>query len=46
MNYFWWLGMAMFMLAGALLHDVPFLRFVPAFIFIILGTVLGIMSKV
>ena len=46
MNYMWLLGLLMFALAGALLHDVPFLRFVPAMILISLGTILGLLSAV
>lgn len=45
MNYYWWLGMSMFLVAGALLHDVPFYRFLPAMILITCGTILAIMSK-
>lgn len=46
MNYMWWLGLLMFAVAGALLHDVPFLRFAPAFMLIVLGTVFGLLSKI
>lgn len=45
MNYLWWLGMLMFLTAGALLHDVPFLRFFPAFLLIVLGTVFAMGSQ-
>lgn len=45
MNYMWWIGMLMFLAAGALLHDVPFLRFIPAMLLIATGTIFGILSK-
>lgn len=45
MNYMWWLGMLMFLAAGALLHDVPFFRFMSAMILIATGTIFGILSK-
>jgi len=45
MSYMWWLGMLMFMAAGALLHDVPFLRFIPAMLLIVVGTIFAILSK-
>ena len=45
MNYLWWLGMLMFMTAGALLHDVPFIRFLPAMLLICVGTIFGFLSQ-
>ena len=46
MNYMWWIGMLCFLVAGGLLHDVPFPRFISAMILISVGTILGEMSKV
>jgi hypothetical protein len=45
MNYLWWLGMLMFMAAGALLHDVPFLRYISAMLLISTGTIFGILGR-
>ena len=45
MNYMWWLGMLMFAASGAILHDVPFLRYLAAMLLICFGTILGILSK-
>ena len=45
MNYMWWIGMLMFLVAGALLHDVPFLRYISAILLIATGTIFGILSK-
>lgn len=45
MNYLWWLGMLMFLAAGALLHDVPFLRFIPAMLLIVVGTIFAILGR-
>jgi hypothetical protein len=45
MNYLYWLGLLMFLTAGALLHDVPFLRFIPAMLLIVVGTIFAILSK-
>lgn len=45
MNYLYWLGLLMFLAAGALLHDVPFLRFIPAMLLIVVGTIFAILSK-
>lgn len=41
----YWTGMLMFALAGGLLHDVPFPRFLSAFILITLGTTFAILDK-
>lgn len=45
MNYMWWIGMLMFLVAGALLHDVPFFRFLAAMLLVSTGTIFGILSK-
>ena len=46
MNYLYWVGLLCFLVAGALLHEVPFIRFIPAMMLITVGTLLGVMSKV
>ena len=46
MNYLYWIGLAMFLVAGALLHDVPFLRYISAMILIAVGTIFGILGKI
>ena len=43
-NNMWYIGLLMYMLAGLLLHDVPFIRFVPAMILISVGTILNILG--
>ena len=45
MNYLWWIGMLMFLTAGALLHDVPFLRFLAAMLLVSCGTTFAILSE-
>ena len=45
MNYLYWLGLLMFLAAGALLHDVPFIRFIPAMMLIVVGTIFAILSR-
>lgn len=45
MNYMWWIGMLMFAASGAILHDVPFLRYMSAVLLISFGTIFGILSK-
>jgi hypothetical protein len=45
MNYLYWLGLLMFITAGALLHDVPWLRFITAMLLISVGTIFMILSK-
>lgn len=45
MNYMWAIGLLMFLAAGALLHDVPFLRFIPAMILIVVGTIFSILGN-
>ena len=45
MNYMWIIGMLMYAGAGALLHDVPFLRYVSAILLVATGTIFGILSK-
>jgi hypothetical protein len=37
--------MLMFIAAGALLHDVPFLRFIPAMLLIVVGTIFAILGR-
>jgi cytochrome c biogenesis protein CcdA len=39
------LGMLMFMAAGALLHDVPFLRYISAMLLISTGTIFMILGR-
>lgn len=45
MTYQWWLGILMFLTAGALLHDVPFLRFLAAMLLVSVGTILAILGS-
>ena len=45
MSYMWWLGMLMFITAGALLHDVPWLKFIPAMLLISVGTIFMILGR-
>jgi len=45
MNYLYWIGLLMFLAAGAMLHDVPFLRFISAMILIVAGTIFAILGK-
>lgn len=45
MNYLWYTGLVMFVAAGALLHDVPFIRFLPAMLLIVVGTIFAILSR-
>lgn len=45
MNYLWWIGLLMFLAAGALLHDVPFLRYISAMLLVSTGTILGILGR-
>lgn len=45
MTYLWWIGLLMFLVAGALLHDVPFLRFIPAMLLIVVGTIFAILGN-
>lgn len=46
MDHMWWLGMLMFAAAGAILWDVPFLRFLSAMLLIACGTLLNVLGKV
>lgn len=45
MNYMWVIGLLMFLAAGALLHDVPFLRFIPAMMLVVVGTIFAILGN-
>ena len=45
MNYLYWIGLLMFLTAGALLHDVPWLRFISAMILIVAGTIFAILGS-
>jgi hypothetical protein len=45
MNYLWYIGLAMFLAAGALLHDVPFIRFIPAMLLVSFGTIFAILGR-
>lgn len=45
MNYLYWLGLLMFMVAGAVLHDVPWLRFISAMLLISMGTIFAILGR-
>jgi hypothetical protein len=45
MNYLWWIGMLMFPAAGAILHDVPWLRFISAMLLISVGTIFTILGR-
>jgi hypothetical protein len=45
MNYLWWIGMLMFLAAGAILKDVPWLRFIPAMLLISAGTIFAILGR-
>jgi hypothetical protein len=45
MNYLYWIGLLMFLAAGAMLHDVPFLRFISAMILVSSGTIFAILGK-
>jgi hypothetical protein len=45
MNYLWYIGLLMFLVAGALLHDVPFIRFIPALLLITVGTIFAILGR-
>jgi hypothetical protein len=44
MDYLYWLGMLMFVASGALLHDVPWFRFLSAMLLISCGTILAILG--
>jgi hypothetical protein len=46
MNVLWYLGLVMFLVAGALLYDVPFIRFFPAMLLIMFGTICGVLGRV
>jgi hypothetical protein len=41
----WYIGLLMFLVAGALLHEVPLIRFIPAMILITVGTIFGILGR-
>jgi hypothetical protein len=45
MNYLYWIGLLMFLAAGALLHDVPWLRFISAMLLVSCGTIFAILGK-
>lgn len=45
MSYLWWIGLLMFLAAGAMLHDVPFFRFISAMILIVVGTIFAILGN-
>ena len=45
MNYLYWLGLLMFAAAGALLHDVPFVRYLAAMLLVSCGTIFAILGK-
>ena len=45
MSYMWWLGMLMFITSGAILHDVPWLRFISAMLLISVGTIFMILGR-
>lgn len=45
MTYLWWIGMLMFLTAGAILHDVPFLRFIAAMLLVSCGTIFAILGS-
>ena len=45
MNYMYILGMLMIFCGGALLHDVPFLRFLPALMLVIVGFMFVILGS-
>ena len=46
MNYMlWFIGLLMVMTGSALLHDVPFFRFLSALMLIVVGTIFGVLSK-
>lgn len=45
MSYLYWIGLLMFLTAGALLHNVPFLRFFPAMLLIVVGTIFAILGR-
>ena len=45
MNYAWWIGMLMFITSGAILHDVPWPRFISAMLLISVGTIFAILGK-
>ena len=44
MNYLWWIGMLMFIASGAILRDVPWLRFISAMLLITVGTIFAILG--
>ena len=44
MDYLYWLGMLMFVASGALLHDVPWFRFLSAMLLISVGTIFTILG--
>ena len=45
MNYLWYIGLLMFVAAGAILHDVPFLRFLAAMLLVSCGTIFAILGR-
>jgi hypothetical protein len=45
MSYLWCIGMVMFFTAGALLHDVPWPRLIPAVLLILVGAIFTIIGK-
>jgi hypothetical protein len=45
MSYLYWIGLLMYLAAGAMLHDVPFLRFISAMILVSAGTIFAILGK-
>ena len=45
MNYLYWLGLLMFEASGALLHDVPFLRYISAMCLIAVGTIFAVIGS-
>jgi hypothetical protein len=40
----YWIGLLMFVTAGALLHNVPWLRFISAMVLIVAGTIFAILG--
>ena len=46
MSYTSFIGLLMFAAAGAILHDVPFLRYISAMLLISVGTIFNILERV
>jgi amino acid transporter len=45
MNYLYWLGLLMFFTAGAVLHEVPWFKFMAAMLLIVFGTIFSILGR-